>query len=175
MRAAVRGATFELLDEVGYDRLQLPDVATRAGVNKTTVYRRWPSKVELLAELFTELAAADVPIPDTGALVDDLETLLREVAAILDRSSVRAVLRASITLAEDDHAARGARTAFWEHRLDRGATIVHRAIERGELPEGTDPRLFLEGVFGPLYLRKLIIGDAVDDAYLQGLARQDQT
>lgn len=166
----MRDATFALLEEVGYERLQLTDVAERAGVNKTTVYRRWSSKAELIAELFADLTAEEVPTPDTGSLAKDLEVMLGEVSALLDMAAVRAALRASMTLAEEDTAARAALEAFWDHRFGRGSAIIARAIERGELPAGTDPRRFQEAVFGPLYLRKLIVGEPVDVDYLKSLA-----
>ena len=170
VRDAVRRACFELLEEVGYERLQLTDVAARAGVNKTTVYRRWPTKVELLAEFFADLAAAEAPMPDTGTLRGDLLALLREVSDLLDQAPVKAILRASLTLADDDEAAQAARSAFWDHRFGRSAALVERAVARGELADTTVPRPFLEAVFAPLYFRKLILGLPVTDDYLEGLA-----
>src|SRR3954465_14571895 len=70
---AVHSAALALLDEVGYEQLQLPDVAERAGVNKTTVYRRWPTKVALVADLLSVLMQTNVATPDTGSIQSDLE------------------------------------------------------------------------------------------------------
>lgn len=170
VRAAVRHATFTLLEEVGYDRFQLPDVAARAGVNKTTVYRRWPTKLDLLAELFTDLTASEAPTPDTGSLTQDMEILLREISDLLDLPAVRAVLGASISGARDDESMRATLRTFWDHRFKRASVIVERAIGRDELPAGTNARGLLEAIFGPLYLRKLIVGQVVDEAYLKQLA-----
>lgn len=158
VRAQVREATLALLEEVGYERLLLTDVAARAGVNKTTVYRRWPTKPLLVAELLGDLADDQVPNPDTGTLKGDLEAMLTQVVAVLRLPAVRAVVRATITLADDDPEVDEARRRFWDRQLRDAAVVVTRAIERGELPEGTDPRLFLEQVFGPVYFRMLITG-----------------
>ena len=76
VRSAVLDATSMLLSEVGYDQLSVEAVASRAGVHKTTVYRRWPTKPELIAEAALVQAAEAVPIPDTGTLLGDLQTLL---------------------------------------------------------------------------------------------------
>lgn len=166
----VRTATLELLDEVGYERLQLPAVAARAGVNKTTVYRRWPTKVLLVAELLQELTAEQVPVPDTGSLQGDLEAMLGQVAGVLRLPAVRAIIRAVITLADDDPEFDTARRRFWDLRFGQATVIVQRAVEREELPADTHPRTFLEQVFGVLYLRSLIIGSEVGPRELRELA-----
>ena len=166
----VRTATLELLDEVGYEDLQLPAVAARAGVNKTTVYRRWPSKVLLVAQLLHDLTAEQVPIPDTGSLRTDLEGMLGQVADVLRLPAVRAIAGAVITIADDDPEIDAARRRFWDDRFGRAAVVVERAIERGELPADTHPRTFLEHVFGILYFRLLIIGSEVGPSELEELA-----
>ena len=56
---------------------------------------------------------------------------------------------------------------FWEQRLRRARVIVQRGIERGELPEGTDPTVVLEALVGPLYLRLLITRERLDDAFVE--------
>ncbi len=170
VRAQVRDATLELLGDVGYDRLQLTEVATRAGVNKTTVYRRWPTKPQLVADVLGDLADDRVPNPDTGSLAGDLEEMLTQVAAVLRVPAVRAVVRAAITLADDDPEVDAVRRRFWDRQLDDAAVVVTRAVERGELPDGTDPRLFLEQVFGPVYFRVLVTGRDIEPAELRALA-----
>lgn len=168
--ARVRAATLALLAEQGYERLQLPEVAVRAGVNKSTVYRRWPSKPQLVAELLGAMADERVPNPDTGALVTDLELMLSRVADVLRTPAVRAVIRAVITLAEDDPEADSVRRTFWARQFDDAAPVIERAIARGELPTGTDHRAFLERAFGPLYFRILITGSDVGPDDLRELA-----
>ena len=73
VRNAVLEATAELLTEVGYDQLTIDEVAARAGVHKTTVYRRWPTKPELITAAASAHSEQNVPIPDTGTLLGDLE------------------------------------------------------------------------------------------------------
>ena len=74
-------ATADLLAEVGYEALTYEAVATRAGVHKTTVYRRWPSKPDLVADASRERSEQLVAVPDTGTLEGDLRALARAVVA----------------------------------------------------------------------------------------------
>ncbi|MEI7029356.1 TetR/AcrR family transcriptional regulator [Streptomyces pratensis] len=160
--AAVRRATEELLKEVGYEGLALPEVAARAQVNKTTVYRRWPSKVDLVTDLFLARTAQQDAGRDTGSLVGDLTALLQDVVSNVNSPAARAVFSVLIGGVLDEEA-RGAREAFWAERFRRGAVIVERAAERGELPRGTDTRLLLEDACSPVYYRLLIIGETVTE------------
>jgi AcrR family transcriptional regulator len=161
---AVHGAAFSILDEVGYEQLQLPDVAERAGVNKTTVYRRWPTKVALVADLLSALMQSSVAAPDTGSIETDLEVLLTEVAEVLSSRAVRSVLRAAMTLSDDDPAVRQAQRDFFGERFRLSGVIVERAVARGELPEAADPRRFLELAASPIYFRRLFAAEPVDRA-----------
>lgn len=162
--AAVRRTTIELLDEKGYFDLQLPEVAARAGVNKTTVYRRWPTRSALVSELLLEMAAESLPARDTGSLAGDLVAHLEGLVEILRVGAARAVLAALISgdLDRDNDAVR---EAFFAERFRLSAGIVERAVARGELPAGTDSRLLLEDVSSPVYFRLLITG--------QSLGRED--
>jgi AcrR family transcriptional regulator len=157
--ARVRQATLELLSEGGYDALQLPDVATRAQVNKTTVYRRWPTKAELVSDVL--LAATDHRLPelDRGSLLEDLTALLHDITDLLDKPLIRAMLRSALDNTLDHEA----RRAFWNERNQRSAVIIDRAIHRGELPPGTNPRSVLEHASSTIYFRRLVTGDPVTE------------
>jgi len=163
VRSAVMEAAAELLTEVGYEKMSMEDVAARAGVHKTTVYRRWPTKAALTADA-AELHSADaVPIPDTGDVISDLKLLAREVAANIGSEggsrrsrSIAAAAATSDELAEAMH-------GFWAHRLALSGEVVERAIHRGELPASTDANLIIETVIGPLWLRLLLTGEPVTE------------
>src|SRR3954464_8095930 len=77
---AIRAAVFEELAAVGYARMSIEGIARRAGVGKTAVYRRWRSKLHLVLDVVSAVAAAGLPTPDTGSLRGDVRMLL-EVAA----------------------------------------------------------------------------------------------
>jgi AcrR family transcriptional regulator len=158
---AVHRAAIDLLAEVGYAGLQLPDVASRAEVNKTTVYRRWPTKNHLLADLARTLAASNVTARDTGTLQGDLEALINDIHALLRHPVIRELLTAVIVNADRDEQARQLRDAFWTERFDRSAIIVKRAIARGELPAAASSHELLEDACSPLYFRALVTNEPI--------------
>lgn len=170
--AAVHAATLELLTEIGYDNLQLSDVAKRAQVNKTTVYRRWPTKAALVADLLARFTESNVATPDTGSLQADLEQLLSDIVTALSDRAIRAVLYAALTGADDRDDVRTTQTRFWEERFRRSGAVVDRAITRGEIPPGTDPRAVLEMAAGPVYFRALFTADAITPDHLSETARR---
>lgn len=161
VRTAVLSAAAELLADVGYDKMKVEDVAARAGVHKTTVYRRWPTKAELTADAAALHSAEAVPIPDTGAFVEDLRLLAREVVVNIGTEAgarrSRSIAAAAATSDELAEAMQG----FWAHRLALSAAVVERAIERGELPATSDANLIIEMVIGPLWLRLLLTGEPI--------------
>jgi AcrR family transcriptional regulator len=163
-------ATTELLAATGYDGLSIEAVAERAGVHKTTVYRRWPTKAELIADALSERSEEHVPVPDTGTLSGDLTALARAVAANIGSdvgaAMARTLVAASITSTEV--ADTGA--TFWSERLALTGTIVERAIARGEIPRDTDPNLVIEAVIGPLYVRLLLTGEPIDARFAEQVA-----
>jgi AcrR family transcriptional regulator len=163
VRTAVLGAAAELLTEVGYDKMRVEDVAARAGVHKTTVYRRWPTKAELTADA-TALHSADaVPIPDTGTIVGDLQLLAREIVANIGTESGARRSRSIAAAAATSDELATAMHGFWAHRLALSAEIVERAIRRGELPASTDANLIIETVIGPLWVRLLLTGEPITE------------
>lgn len=169
--AAVHEAAIALLGEVGYDALQLPEVAARAGVNKTTVYRRWPSKTHLVLDLMSALAARQVSGRDTGSLVGDLVALLEDLTVTLQSRVAQALLAAS-TGGSFDAQAQAARVAFFNERFQRSGVIIERAIARGELPAGTDARLVLEDACSPIYFRLFVSGDPVTGTEIRRYAER---
>ena len=75
---ALRDAALDLLAEIGYDRLTIDSVAARAHASKTTIYRRWSGKAELIVDALNSLKGSH-PVPDTGSLRGDLEAIAREL------------------------------------------------------------------------------------------------
>lgn len=169
--SSVHTATLELLEEGGFENLQLPEVAERAKVNRTTVYRRWPTRVDLVVDLLYSFTDVNVPDPDTGSFEEDLVALLTEVADALSSRALRSLVRSTTEAAENDAQIRDAQHAFWERRFRLSGTIVERAIARRELAPDTDPRLLLELASGPVYFRALLTTDPVDDNYIALITR----
>jgi AcrR family transcriptional regulator len=168
-------ATAELLDEVGYEAVTYDEIASRAGVDKTTVYRRWPSKLELIADALDLHSEQQVPVPDTGTLAGDLTALAAAVAANI--TSTGGARRSTSMVAATAHSDELAETVhqFMSRRVALTAPIVERAIERGELPADTDPRLVIEALVGPIWFRLLLTGEPIENAFLSALVTLVET
>ena len=164
IRSAVLTATLQLLAEGGYDEVELPAVARRAGVHPTTVYRRWNTRAQLVGEALLEGSRTLSATPDTGALESDLERLLVDGSTLVRTPAVRAlfqVLLAQSTEATPEIAA--ARDRFWAAHEVEASGIVERAIARSELPPGTEPAALVDLVIGPALLRLLLKGEDIGE------------
>jgi AcrR family transcriptional regulator len=169
VRAAAIEATLGELAEGGYSALSLDRVATRAGVHKTTLYRRWGTREELVLEAMLERAGEHISVPDTGSLRQDLLGLARTAAANASSPEVAAMARAVTASAPHDSRLAAANRRFWAERLALDGAIVERAIERGEVAPGADPGPVIESVLGPIHLRLLLTGEPVDPSFLEGI------
>jgi AcrR family transcriptional regulator len=170
VREAVLAATNAVLVEDGYEHLSVEAVAARAGVHKTTVYRRWPTKAELVADATRERSRQMVPIPDTGSLAGDLRALARAVAANIGSEAGTRVARTLVAAASTSPDVAAAYSEFWSERFALTGAVVDRAVARGELPAGTDARLVIEALIGPMYVRLLLTHEPVDRAYADRVA-----
>lgn len=165
VRAAVNQAVLDLLAERPYESISIEDVATRAGVHKTTVYRRWPTKVALVTDAALARSETEVPVPDTGSFASDLEQFCLSVARNL-RSPVGGTTARNLIAAAagSEELTRGTHE-FWSERLGLATTIVRRAVDRGELDDSVDAGLLVETLVGPLYVRLLLSGEPLDDEF----------
>jgi len=173
VRQAVLDATVELLATEGLSGTRVADVAVRAGVHETSVYRRWGTRTNLILEAVLSRMDADVPVPDTGSTREDLTVLLTALAAFLATPTGRALSRLGLT--PDDAAQNGAaqgaqpRSEFWTARLTQAAVVIQRGIDRGDLPPDVDPEFLLEAMGGALHLRILQRGLPADRDYVSRL------
>ncbi|MEU4435331.1 TetR/AcrR family transcriptional regulator [Nocardia rhamnosiphila] len=163
VRAAVLQVAGDLLAEHGFARLDLAEVAARAEVGKTTVYRRWRTPTGLIADLLVDMAEQSLPRADTGSLLGDLTANARLVTKTLADPRQGRLFRAVIAAATCDESTASALRRFYDVRLTEWSPCITDAVARGEVPAGTDPRAVLTAVSGPLYYRLLTSGDPIDD------------
>ncbi|MFJ1971766.1 TetR/AcrR family transcriptional regulator [Streptomyces sp. NPDC087903] len=175
---AILAATRAALVELGWSRLTLGDVATRAGVAKTTLYRRWAGKNELVvdavAELFDELE-----LPDRGSLAADIEGVVLQFSAILARPEAKSGLMAVVAESTRDDALRERIRASIVDRQKRLVLAGRaRAQARGELPPETDPEettrtvdLIFDMVAGAVVHRTLVSAEPADEEWVRGFTQ----
>jgi AcrR family transcriptional regulator len=169
-RQAVLEAADDLLAERGFAGVTIEGIAARAGVAKQTIYRWWPSKVDVLLEAFTEDMAEHLTPQDHGDLGTDLRTHLANLAEFLTNSDPGAVFRALTGQAQHDpQLATRLRDDHLSHQRDRDRLPLHRAIERGELPADLDVDAALDHLVGPIYYRVLVTGSPVPSTFTDEL------
>jgi AcrR family transcriptional regulator len=151
-----------VLAEQGFDRLDLADVARRAEVGKTTVYRRWGSVTGLVADLLADMAEQSLPRARTGTVQGDLRANAALVRRTLADPRQGALFRAVIAAATCDERTAQALRRFYEVRVAEWAPCVAEGVARGELPAGTDPAMVVRAVSAPLYYALLTTGTPPD-------------
>ena len=162
---AVHAAAVAALSEHGLDGLAIEDIAARAGVNKTTIYRRWGTRQALLADARIANSGAQITIPDHGRVRDDLVALALQVRDALVAPGARALLSAVAGgRHHEDLADLGRR--FWDGRLAAARPIVERATARGDLPAGVDADDLILRIVGPIWLSVIGPGRAVTDGFV---------
>src|SRR3954471_5353138 len=124
--------TLELLQEHGYDRLTLDAVATTARASKATLYRRWPTKAELVLAAFVEGTRHVAVDPDTGSLRDDLLRLGEQILAQVSThaGTIRAVL---VEVSRSPELDAMMQEQFLAQRKALMAHVLARAVDRGEI------------------------------------------
>lgn len=180
--AAVLGAVRAELAESGLDGLSVERVARRADVNKTTVYRRWPTREALVAAAMEGLLEEFADSPDTGRLHDDLRALTLPIAELASRPDGIGLLRAALSTTVGaelrPHVARVV--------IEPGESVfpmADRARERGEWRDGVDPQQVIFVLVGAILHRTLLeqadpTGDWLDgliDIVLHGVATNGST
>ncbi|MFD6394341.1 TetR/AcrR family transcriptional regulator [Nocardia sp. NPDC060259] len=154
-------ATTAELAEHGYQGLSMESVAQRAGVHKTTVYRRWRGPEGLVADALDRAAGQSWPIPDTGRLVDDLRGLTELLRTGFTDPESGPVAAAFVTAGMQHPDAAAALRTFYAARHAEAAVIVERAIARGELAPGVDGTEIIRLAVAPLFHRLFITHEPV--------------
>ena len=170
LREAVFAAVREEMIERGYAGLTIEAIAARAGVNRTTIYRRWGDKPRLVVDVLLDSVSEAVPMPDTGSIDEDLVQLLHEVTVNITGSFASQVIHDLIGQMPHSPELKEVVHEFWERRFALNREVIIRAIKRGDLPVGTDPDLLIEMSIGPLYLRLLVTDKPIDGAYAERVA-----
>ena len=128
-------------------------------MHKTTVYRRWRTKADLVSQALAAAAQAMIEVPDTGTVAADLRALARSVQATLASPRGAATTRGVLAGAAASAEIRDVMADFWAARLSAIAVIVDRATARGELPAGTEPGPVMNALAAPLYYRLLVAAE----------------
>jgi AcrR family transcriptional regulator len=162
VRSSVLEATADLLIESGLEKVELSNVAYRAGVGKSTVYRRWGTVTALVADLLVDMANTSARRPSTGSLYRDLLAISRLVQRTLADPRQGRLFAAIIAAATCNRETAAALAGFYNARIMEFCGTVLDGITRGEAPPGTDPAEVIRYLSAPLYYR-MLTGNGVPD------------
>jgi AcrR family transcriptional regulator len=170
VRRAVFDATLAQLVSNGCQSLAIDSVAAAAGVNKTTIYRNWPTKASLILAAAKDRSEALIATRTTGDLERDLVALLTSVAGYVTSPIGRALVIA--TLGEsDDPEVLAAREDFWRHRFQAAGDLIRAAAAEGQASPDADVDAVIEHLIAPLFLRAFITGAPIDEAFIGDTVR----
>ncbi len=150
----------------GLDGMSVDAVAARAGVSKATIYRRYPSKAELVAAAALQAADEQAPIPDTGSVRGDLTSALRNLRRLLDDPVVGAAKRMLLVDARRNEQLGRMHTESVRERRQGMFEVFRRGIERGELDPDIDVEFAADRIGAPVFYRHLVTRARITDAYI---------
>ncbi|MDH2346109.1 MULTISPECIES: TetR/AcrR family transcriptional regulator [unclassified Bradyrhizobium] len=170
-RAKVLGVTAELLFERGFGGVSVDEISRRSGVAKTTIYRHWPTRTDLLRDACSKIGTP-LDVPDTGSFEMDVMALATNLAHLLRTAKWTSVLPSVLDAAERDPA-----IAEMYSILQRGYSapfeaVIKRGVRKGELPKKTDAAMLIALLTGPLFYRRWFSRESVSDAFAKQIVRR---
>jgi TetR/AcrR family transcriptional regulator, regulator of autoinduction and epiphytic fitness len=170
-RRVVLDATIDLLVEGGYGAVTIEAVAARSGVAKSTIYRHWPGRLELINDAFQELKPP-VPVPAQGPVRERLIVVLEHLAHSVAGSTWSACLPALIDAAERDPAAREFHAGLARAGRQTLVDLLDEGVRTGEFGADLDTELIAEALAGPIMLRRLMAYSPLDPSEVRHLVDQ---
>ncbi len=165
---AVLAAAHEELAAKGWAGFAMTEVAKRAGVHVTTLYRRWESPEQLAFAVALAGAEVGLPVPDTGSLAGDLTRFLSLLDAYLDTPLGAALLAALTAGTPADEAVL---ERFWSARMAVAGAIITRAQTRGEIPATAQAEEAITLAIAPLYFERIMRRRRLSAERIGGIAR----
>jgi AcrR family transcriptional regulator len=163
---AIAHAALALLAEAGFEGVTVEAVAQRAGVARTTVYRRYPGKPELLISVLAHACRAPVDDLDTGSVVGDLTAVAEGLHHALTSTDLGRALPAVIAAAAQHPDVAAAHRTYVASRRRVALAAVARGIQRGEVDPEVDPDLLVDLVVGPVFHRQFMSRRPVGDGWI---------
>jgi AcrR family transcriptional regulator len=163
VRSAVHQAVTDLVAERGYGNFTVGEVAARAGVADTSIYRRWGTLEALTMDVAITWLTTNSPIPDTGTLDGDLRAYAAGVARDVSGPEGLAVLRLVIALSNAGESGAAARDQFIAERGRQLQEMLNRAEDPPEALE------VLDHILAPIYVRTLFGAGPLTPDYVDSL------
>jgi AcrR family transcriptional regulator len=171
--APILQATLEILAEIGYERMTTDMVATRARASKATLYRRWPSKAELVTEAVGLLGYEIDAIPtDTGSLIGDLAEIRRINGGPPPTGDLRIMAGVLSMLPGDSELAAVVRRRVVLPRTENLNIVLRRAQARGEIAADRDVDMLATVVLAMMTYRLVVTGEPIDQTFISSVLNE---
>lgn len=165
---AVARAVLEELNERGIEAFSIPQVAVRAGISNSSLYRRWPNKAALISFAGGRNSQATISFPDCGSLRKDLCQALAEALESFSDPSMRALIAMAFSSSDAPELQQALRT-FWQLRIEQQQEMFNRAIARGEIAADVETSEIIERAVGPLYFRYFVTRHPITGKFIQAV------
>lgn len=166
-RRVVIDAVTDLLSTDGFANLTMDAIAARSGVARSTIYRHWPDRVELMIEAFEAVSSLTEPFDPRGPIHSDLRAIGANLVRGLTEHRWGRILACLVSTAGRDDEIHRALNAFGRARRAETAEVFSRAVARGEIGGDVDPVCEAERFAGPFFLRRLVTADLLDADFVE--------
>lgn len=160
---AILAAAYDLLMEEGFSSVTVEKIAERAQVSKVTIYKWWPNKAAVVMAGFLSAASARLPIPDTGSVFTDTLIHATNLARFLTSREGKIITELIGEGQFNPGLAEAYRESYFKPRRLEARQLLERGIKRGELKETLDLELSIDMIYGPIFYRLLVTGEALDE------------
>lgn len=157
--------TWDLLSQNGLSGVSVDEVSRQSGVAKTTIYRHWKTRSDLLIAACSQ-PQVSLHIPDKGTIKDDLILLMNELAKMLQSARWAAVLPSVIDSAEREEAIAALHSDLQKAHAQPFREVIERAIKRGQLPNKTESPTLIAMLLGPLFYRRWFSRERIDKKFV---------
>jgi AcrR family transcriptional regulator len=166
---AILRTTFRHLVQVGYGGLSIEAVAAAAGVAKTTLYRRYPTKRDLVVAAL-ESGTAIVPPIDNGDTRSALASFVHQaIGAMVETGAIRVLASLLVEESREPDLLDVFRRRLLEPRRDLVVDLIRRGIERGDVRTNVDPLIVTEMIAGAIFGHHAVLGEHADEAWIETL------
>jgi AcrR family transcriptional regulator len=162
---AILEASVDVFAEVGFEALTMEGVAARAGVGKNTLYRRYPSKLDLVVSAVRCYTNVGAPPPDTGTTRGDVQAIVDDLVAIVTDTPMGRMLPILIAIRTRVPELDAAYAEIVSDKRARSAAVVRRGIERGDFRVDVDADAVVDAFVSPIFYRFLVTHAPLDGAF----------
>ncbi len=166
---AILNAVYNLLHEKSVRDLTIEEVARRAGVGKPTIYKWWPSKAALVMDMLDKHILEDLPAPGSRSAEEDIRGPVTELVRRFNGFPGKVAME----ILAEGQSDPGVLQEYWDRYLSKRRAIATEVIERaqasGEFRKDIDPQVLLDMIFGPIYYRRLVRHQKLDQRFANEL------